>query len=605
MMDVDLQRLQKIQAYAEQHLWSDAIHLSETFLQNHPNYIPVLEVYACSLAHVGQIEKAIEVYQQGLLCGMSMIDVLDGVATAFMIHQKYKEALENYQLALQHDPNNIKIHQKLVIVYNQLGSIEMVIQSAQIVLKSNPSDHQTINNLASMYKNIGNIDQAMRLYNKAIELAPDDMIYQSNLLWCILHSEQYTVQKYLTAFQNFGNQHSQKQWKQSSIPTKNVQTIRIGFVSADINDHVVGHFFIPLLPFLSKRFEIFIYSNSIRQDIYTQQAKDTVHHFISIISMATKQVVELIQEHNIDILVDLSGHTAYHRLDVFLQKPATYQVTWLGCPTTTGISEIDYIIIPPDPYLLENKWSVETPIALKSSYYSREASYISTVYQKNPAVKKTTFVSKIQKEHEDEVLFACMNHSAKIGHECLRLWGQILRNVPHSKLLLIIKGSDQNIVQQSILLRCKRANIDTKRLVILHRLSQAEYFALYNSIDIVLDPFPFNGGTTNVDCLCMYKPFITLCGNTLHSRLGYNLLKQLQIPELIAYSKQQYIQIAVELAQKPNIRNEYTKKIQQNIQQSTLFKVDKFAEELGDVFEQIIHKKNPTQDNILDERNTK
>ena len=128
-----------------------------------------------------------------------------------------------------------------------------------------------------------------------------------------------------------------------------------------------------------------------------------------------------------------------------------------------------------------------------------------------------------------------MNHFAKVGDACLRLWGKILRSLPHAKLILILKGAEQDIVKKSLLIRCKKAQLNPKQLIIQNRLSEKDYFDLYRQVDLVLDPFPFNGGTTNVDCLCMHKPFNFV--ETFHSRLGYNLLKQLQLEELIANTK--------------------------------------------------------------------
>jgi protein O-GlcNAc transferase len=584
-MDVLIQQLNILRTNAEQQLWSEVISLSEELLNIYPNNIAIIEVYATAMAHIGKTDRAIELYQRALLLGLPLLDVLDGVGTAFLITKKYSQALENYEIALQHFPNNITIHQRLVVVYQGLGNIEKVVQSAQIVLRSDPAEYSTLSNLASMYKNLGLIDQAIHLYTQALHHFPDGIEYKSNLLWCFLHSNKYSSKKLLQKCKLFWNHEISSTLPLNQPKKEQTTKLRIGFVSPDINDHVVGHFVIPLFPYLQERFDIFVYSNSVFEDSLTQKAKNTVQKFTSIISLGTEQVVEMIQNDNIDILIDLVGHTGYNRMDVFLKKPVSCQVTWLGFPTTTGIPTMDYIIVPPDSYLLEENWSTETPVALPNSYYSREFSYI-------PELPTNT---KSNDSKSSEIIFACMNHFAKVSDGCLKVWSQILRKVKHAKLILLIRGIDQDIVRKSLLLRCKKVHLDPNQLILKNRLSKKEYFALYQQVDIVLDPFPFNGGTTNVDCLCMHRPFVTLSGDSLHSRLGRNLLMQVELPEFIANSKAEYVNIAVELAQDPQKISKVSQKIQQRIHDSSLLKVEQFARELGDVFEKIIDEHRNTE----------
>ena len=439
-----------------------------------------------------------------------------------------------------------------------------------------------------MYKSLGLIEQAISLYERALRFQPDNDECKSNFLWCLLHSNRYNSKKLLHLFRQHVSVTSERSTWEPSNPVqsnpKKSKKIRIGFVSPDICDHVVGHFVIPLFAYLQERFDIFIYSNSIIEDDHTKKAIQTTKHFRSIISLTTSQAVDIIESDDIDILVDLAGHTAYNRLDIFASKPVQHQVTWLGCPTTTGLETMDYIIIPPDPYLQQEGWSSETPIALANSYYSREKSYIPELSDEGDSAE---YILREDDVQQGTIVFACMNHFAKVSDPCLHTWSTILQRCKRAKLLLLIKGIDEDIVKQSLLLRCKKHKIDPNQLILMNRLSKKEYFQLYKEVDIVLDPFPFNGGTTNVDCLFMNKPFVTLSGDSLHSRLGRNLLMQMELPELIAEKRNEYIEIALRLAENPSEVDLLSKKIARQIQHSSLTNIQKFADELGDVFEKI------------------
>jgi predicted O-linked N-acetylglucosamine transferase (SPINDLY family) len=316
-----------------------------------------------------------------------------------------------------------------------------------------------------------------------------------------------------------------------------VRRLRVGYVSADFVRHPVGYFIEAVLKAHDRaQVEIFCYSNAWRTDPLTQRLYAVADHWRTIAWKSDLDVANMIRSDEIDILVDLSGHTAGHRLQLFGHKPAPVQATWLGYFGTTGLAAIDYILV--DEVISsrsDEDQFVETPVRLPHGYLC---------YAPREAVP----VRAAPAERLGFATFGCFNKLIKVTPAVITVWAEILRRIPTARLVLKDAALEDPDVRTRCLAKFVSEGVATHRLDLLGRSEHIAYLDAYNHIDIALDPFPFNGGTTTAEALWMGVPVVTLRGDHFVSRLGASLLTGLGARELIADSRQQYVEIATTLA---------------------------------------------------------
>jgi predicted O-linked N-acetylglucosamine transferase (SPINDLY family) len=239
-----------------------------------------------------------------------------------------------------------------------------------------------------------------------------------------------------------------------------------------------------------------------------------------------------IRNDEIDVLVDLSGHTAGNRLLAFARRPAPVQMTLFGYPSTTGMRAIDCRVSDPyaDPPGETDKFYVEAVLRMPEVAWVYRPPSDAPTPTALPAQARRTFT------------FGCLNNPAKLSDECVGLWARILQSVPRSRLVLSAGKS----VEAARLLseRLVRLGVASDRLELVYRLPTTEYFEVYQSIDLALDPFPYNGGVTTCDALWMGVPVLTLAGRDYRSRQGVSVLTNVGLPEFVAESPDKLVELA-------------------------------------------------------------
>jgi predicted O-linked N-acetylglucosamine transferase (SPINDLY family) len=243
----------------------------------------------------------------------------------------------------------------------------------------------------------------------------------------------------------------------------------------------------------------------------------------------------LVRADGIDILIDLSLHTADNRLLLFARKPAPVQVSYLGYVGTSGVSTIDYRLS--DPQL--------DPPGADVSVYSEQTVRLARSYWCFHPVGLFPEVGPLPAQSGGGVTFGCLNNFCKVSSAALQLWAQVLGAVPGSNLLLHAPaGVDVAAVRK----RFEVADVDGERVQFVGQQGWQAYLETYNRIDIALDPFPYNGGVTTADGLWMGVPAVTLLGQNAVGRAGSSILTNANLPELIADSPQAYVRLAAALA---------------------------------------------------------
>ena len=311
--------------------------------------------------------------------------------------------------------------------------------------------------------------------------------------------------------------------------------LKVGYVSPDFRQHSVRHFLEPLLAHHDKRaVEVFAYAELALEDAMTARYRSYVDHWVPTVGLSDEALAERIRADGIDILLDLAGHTGHNRLGAFGRKPAPVSMSWMGFGYTTGLSAIDYLLTDAasapegsEALFAEQPWRLATP-----GYVFRPGDGMGEV-SALPALD-TGFVT-----------FGTLTRSVRVNHRTVRVWSQILQRVPGARLV-IDSGNYRDAQMRSTLLdKFSAHGIEPERLQIGFH---SPPWDVLRGMDIGLDCFPHNSGTTLFESLYMGVPFVTLAGRPSVGRLGSSILHGVGHPEWIAHSEDEYVDLAVALA---------------------------------------------------------
>ncbi len=311
--------------------------------------------------------------------------------------------------------------------------------------------------------------------------------------------------------------------------------LKIGYVSPDLYNHTIVGLMAPIFENHDQRnFELFIYAIGVMPDDVTESLQRAVKNFV-LLPPSEAAIAERVRTDGIDILIDLAGHTMHTSAYLaFALKPAPVQVSWHGALATTGLDTIDYFI--GDSYM---------PFPGTEHLFSEKVYRLSgPIGSYRPAVK-----AEIQESpyfRNGYITFGCFNYPHKLNRDVILAWSAILHVLPTAKLFLKYHRLETDSVQARLLDWFHAYGIGGDRLIFEGRSKRAEYFEAWNKVDIALDPFPYNGGTTSLDSLWMGVPLVTLSGRLAVNCVGNSLLSTTGFP--VARTAEEYIAHAVALA---------------------------------------------------------
>jgi protein O-GlcNAc transferase len=351
--------------------------------------------------------------------------------------------------------------------------------------------------------------------------------------------------------------------------------IRIGYVSTDFHDHATAYLATAMLEAHDRgRFEIFAYSAGL-QDAgrYRKRISLACAHFVDISAMTGAASAALIAADGIDILVDMNGHTAGGRLDIFALRPAPIQVAFLGYPGTTGAAFIDYLIA--DQYI--------APPGCEAGF-SEHLVRMPHSYQPNerPAYPAALKVTRVETGlPEDAFVFCCFNQHFKLEPQIFRLWMRILSAIPESVLWLIAGNrlSESRLIEQAQL-----AGVDPARLIFAPFVERERHLARHRLADLCLDTHTVNGHTTGSDALLAGVPMVSWPASSFAGRVGASLLHAAGMPELLVTSAENYVELAMGLARTPSRLLDLRDKLAAAHGNAPLFDASRFAFDLERAF---------------------
>ncbi len=539
--------------------------------------IEILQTAQTQFPQSEEIQQNLAAMEAGRLPESAQKDleeqIRQGLEKAIKAHHigERKEAARWYQKVLQIQPENAQALNNLGTLLHEEGQLAEATNYFQKALYINPDNDNAFCNLGSLLKDQGRLDEAIHSIKKALALNPNSHTAHNALLLS-LHCVACDAEQLFHQHRVWGDtQRGQSLLFQqkSERDLEPDRPLRVGFVSGDFQTHSVSYFFESfLMAYDPNKLKVTCYSNAHKVDKVTERLKGLVEGWVQIADLDDQSAAQKIYEDQMDILVDLSGHTAGNRLRVFAKKPAPIQVTWLGYPNTTGLAVMDYRITDAiaDPPGQSDRHSVEKLHRLDSGFLC---------YRPLPDAPP---VAPLSMKTSGQPTFVSFNNFAKITPKMVSVWAEILTALPGSTMLIKNHSLSCPTVRKRHLALFSEAGVDTTRLTLLSRTpSTQDHLALYGESDIGLDTFPYNGTTTTCEALWMGVPVIVMRGDRHVSRVGASLLTQIGLESLIAEDWDDYIEKAVALGNDPQRLGGLRHEMRQRMQASTLCNAPLFA----------------------------
>ncbi|OGW40177.1 MAG: hypothetical protein A2X58_12680 [Nitrospirae bacterium GWC2_56_14] len=512
-------------------------------VQLRPDSTEAKMLLGMTCAERGLHQPAVEYLQQVVAECPGVVEVHHRLGLSLAELHRYPEALKSYQEALAASPGHSGILCSIGLLLSSMGRLAESQQYLMKALESDPNNLGAMNNLGRVVKMRGKAADGLTWFWEVLERDRENGPATSNFLYTLNYVPGIPPDRIAVAYRELAPRTFSAPAK-ISIPEREdrfpSQPLRIGYVSADFYGHSVAFFLEPvLLNHDPARFEIFCYSNRAAGDETTARLRALAAGWRQINGATDQQVAAMIAEDRIDILVDLSGHTAGHRLGVFTYRPAPVQASWIGHPNTTGLPQMDYYITdsscdPPgmtDRLFCERLWRLPRIF----SCYRPPA--------ESPEVAPPPALTT------GAITFGCFNNFAKVNDVVIDWWAAILNRLPGSRLYLKNQSMNDVDTRSYVIDTFARHGIGFERLVMQGiTKSREEHFALYANIDIALDTFPYHGTTTTCEALWMGVPVISLAGTTHVSRVGVSLLHAVGLDKLVAATPEEYVHHAIELA---------------------------------------------------------
>jgi len=447
-------------------------------------------------------------------------------------------ALPLFERAAKLEPNSHMPVLMLGNAWSELGELDSAVLYYERARDLQPNNHVIRYNLGLNQLWRGYIDAAIDELGIASRLQPEYLPAQNSYIMALHNSDRVTAEEIATTIREWGGrfaaQHPEEPQPERADSSRR---LRVGFVSGDFRTHSVAHFFEPIASERDRSsFEYFFYSNSALRDAVTERLRTYADTWRDVWQLSDDALVQQIRADGIDVLVDLSGHTAFNRLAVFARRAAPVQVSYLGYPDSTGLPTIDYRITDAmtDPHPLADSLHSEGLLRLPDAQWCFRPFGAIAAPGPLPA-REAGFVS-----------FGSFNNLTKASETMLRCWREILAGSTTSRLRLTRVRSAARAAE--IVAMFEREGIAPERIECVTYRSEVPHGRQYAGVDIALDHYPYNGVTTTCETLYAGVPVVSLHGRHCASRSGLSILSSLELGELVASTPEQYVRIALELA---------------------------------------------------------
>ena len=490
---------------------------------------------------------------------------------------------------------------KLVEPIKNLINASVILFETEFIKNERFLDNDFFDEINTIYKENKDLFENNLHLIKAISKVYKRTVDVKNVIKCLeriikLDSNRTAIQDTVAAYNYYNNYRND--WAQSdflvnskkindilvkypskdliNLKTKKNKRINIGFISSDIKSkHSVTYFLRSVISVYDKeKFIIHLYHNHNKNDDeITKEFERYVFKTIHINKLSDKEVINIIRKDEIDIIIDLNGFSGNHRLNLFKNRLAPIQILWCGYTNTTGLNEMDYLIVD------RNQVNPE-----EESLYSEKMIYLPNIWNCHSGYDFKRSENAMPFKKNKFISFGSFNNFLKINDEVIEVWASILKEVENSRLYL---KTSTAISQSTFKSKFEKYGVLSSVFFLNYSKNFNDHLEKYKLIDIALDTFPWNGVTTTFESIWMNVPVIVMDGNNFSSRCGSSIVKNLNLSNLIAKNKEEYINKAVTLAQNQQMLIDLRKDLFKNALKTPLFDKTSFSNEFFSSLEKI------------------
>lgn len=531
---------------------------------------PVLPQAAFNLGNalrgLGRDEEALASYREAVALKPDYAEALNNLGTLCRERGDFSGALDAFSRAMEADPRSPAAFSNAGGLYRRLGRMAQAQQALEHALSLDPSSAAALGNLGNVLKEGGDMGRAMTCFRRAVEADPADPVAHGNLLYCLtFEAEEPRV--ILEEARRWDARHA--------VPLRSAvqghandrspeRRLRVGYVSADFREHCQSLFTLPLFAHHDRRaVEVYCYSSVERPDGCTDKLRSSADAWREVRRLDDAELAEALRRDRIDVAVDIEMHMAGGRPLLFARRPAPVQVAWLAYPATSGVGAMDAVLS--DPRL--------APVGAEADYIEPVVRLPDTFWCYGPGTEGPA-VGPLPAAGGGPLTLGCLNSPCKITRRTLAMWGEVLRTLEDSRLLLLAPpGPYRNELMEALAVQ----GVAPDRIEIQPFKPRDEYLRTYHRIDLALDTFPYNGHTTSLDALWMGVPVVSRVGRTAVGRAGLSQLANLGLPELAADSDRAFVETAVGLARDLPRLEALRRELRPRMERSALMDAPRFA----------------------------
>lgn len=550
--------------------WSDPVRMAVTYMnagdndralsifeqikEAHSNNSEMWTNYAITLTRAGRLEEADTAFWKAIDINPDDARTWNSLAVNTSRRDFLDDAVEQYKKAIKISPTYADPYMNLCLTLMFMGRMDEAYLYAHMTLNMPVMREGGFGNPVKIFRGLCDYD-ALDDVGDIFALA--EGYRKTDIITCFLAmlpetSTPEQIARLADLHFYWGENLALPEGTERSLPPRPASSpsskLKIGFLSSDLKSHSVLNFVMPILRHYDRdQFEVHCYSPvEARNDYKQEQVKELVDNFHFFQNLDLRRAAETIRNDGIDVLLELNGFTKDTMIGALCHRPAPVQVYWLGYPFTTGLPEMDHILV--DNYFApeNNDWLAEDPLLMPESWVAFDSFLDVDIADKLPV------------ELNGYLTFGTLNAPYKFTRDTIAVWATIMKEFEDSKFLLIRPEADSTILQHNLREHFARCGIAPERIQFLNnRKFGNSHLAYYNMIDISLDSFPQTGGTTTCDAIWMGVPVISLVGPSMHQRVSYSLLENAGCGELACFSLEEYMQKAVMLGNDITSLREY------------------------------------------------
>ena len=524
--------------YVRKNDYKNAIFYLEKCLVLNPRRFEYLYLIGWVCSKTSQLQKALEYYHRALKIRQTP-EVYHGIAGIYKELRFLDLALENYEKCLIINQNYSPALNNIASIKSLKNSFFDAFDYLEKYLQLGSISPEILTNVAQANFAILNFDKGLEYFERSINHNSSEKNYEK-YLFSTLYLEDFNKDKYFNLSSKFSELSNKKKVDTYKVDLKNNNLI-IGFVSGDFREHAVSYQITGLIRELKKfhDLKLFAYYNNNYEDNKTKELKNYFHKFENIFEVNDDELIKKIVEDKVNILIDLSGYSSLNRLSVFTAKPAPIQITAFGFLKTTGLKEIDYIIADQNILISDNDFT-EKVLKIKEIWSTLDINNIFSQIQELPQ-KKNKYIT-----------FGAFNNFNKLNKNTLILWSEILKNVPGSKIFFNNYTYEDSRVRNFLYLAFEKNNIKKNRILIENGGNREKILKDYNKIDILLDTYPYGGGTTSLEAAWMCVPILTISGANFVSRGATSVNQSLGMSDWNCTNGAEYLEKAIKFSNDVN-----------------------------------------------------